>query len=208
MWNVAFAQVDKANAQYKWVTGEPVKYKNWAVNEPAIKQNRELFGAILADGTWQVSEGAGSENKSGVYEFESKTEIPEKSHQIEWVHWKGNIGGNGHWYGVFKNFTDEWPVHKRMAEQLGAHIATISSEEENKFVNSITRKYGKVWIGLTVRPGGGGGGTIPTVPKGGYERVDITGRGPGFQQMPSTSPMTSAPQQVQGTATRMSLRMR
>ena len=165
MWNVAYAQEDKANAQYQWVTGEAVKYKNWAVDEPRIIHNNSYCTVILADGSWQVFHGG--EHKHGVYEFESKTEIPKKSHQIEWVHWKANLGGNGHWYGVFKNHTDVWPDHKRLAEQLGAHLATISSKEENKFVNSITRKYGEVWIGLTVRPGGGGG-TNPLSPKGGY----------------------------------------
>ncbi len=57
---------------------------------------------------------------------------------------------NGHLYYVFRNNDFGWDDAKRYCESLGAHLATISSREENEYVYQyITSKgYQSAFIGL------------------------------------------------------------
>ena len=239
------AKADKAHeAKFRWVTGEPVNYKNWSDGEPDNGNRWQDCAIINKFGQWDDINGEHDEstNKSkrkirGVYERKT---VPPKDSTIEWLRSERNLGGTGHWYGINTNGMS-WMNHKEAAEKLGGYLATISSVEENSFVFSITEKYGAAWIGLALPSasagagggggGGGGGGSSGGGSSGGGSsgggssgggssgggssgggssgggRLNLTGRGAGYQQMPATSPTRSAPQQVQGTPTRKSLRL-
>ena len=75
---------------------------------------------------------------------------------VEWVQWKIEDGGNGHWYAaVLVPEGILWKSAKSAAEDLGegAHLATIANEEENAFVLSVIEnaRYrtasGEFWLG-------------------------------------------------------------
>ena len=202
MWNVAFAEVDKAHeAKFQWVTGEAVNYKHWYSGEPNNSGNVEYFALIYPNGYWYDMNFDVA--RVGVYERKT---APPRDSTIEWLRWEKNLGGTGNWYGVN---TDEmyWTNHKKAAEKLGAHLATISSVEENTLVLSITKKHGNVWIGLAHPTGPPLEPPEPT--GGGYNRMNITGRVLGVPPpIDRTSPTKSEPTQAQGNYTRQSLRIR
>ena len=52
------------------------------------------------------------------------------------VHWPVEAGGNGHWYQTIRVASGEvsWSEAKVMAEQMGGHLATITSAQEDNFV--------------------------------------------------------------------------
>ncbi len=207
---MAFAQDKAHEAKFQWVTGEPVKYKNWSYGEPNNYGNtKEFYAVIKSDGSWNDFCDDENDKQPGVYERKT---APPKDSTIEWLRWEKNLGGTDNWYGV-NNDKMFWKEHKEAAEKLGAHLATISSVEENSFVFSITSKKWAVWIGLahpTGPPTGPPTGRphIELPPPGGYWKTNLIGRGPGFEQIPATSPTNSAPQQNNGTYNRISLRMR
>lgn len=55
---------------------------------------------------------------------------------------------NGHKYMLFSDDV-KWEEAQEACEELGGHLATITSEEEQKFINSILENAGKncYWIG-------------------------------------------------------------
>ena len=210
MANVAFAQDKAHEATFQWVTGEPVNYKNWAPGEPN-KKGLEYYGIfnyptpnLWNDGPETESSGEGG--YPGIYE---RNTPPPKDSKLKWIQWPKSDGGNNHWYAV-NEIVDRWTTHMELAKSMNAHLATTTSEAENSFVARITSGY--TWFGLhrsdapirrkktqVESPQGGGG----------YERTNFTGRPLGTPPpIDRTSPTKSEPQQAQGTATRMSLRMR
>jgi hypothetical protein len=58
------------------------------------------------------------------------------------VEWKISSGGNSHWYLFVSDMASDWNASSRAANNLGGHLATISSPTENAFVfnhlNSIS----------------------------------------------------------------------
>ena len=77
----------------------------------------------------------------------------------EWVQWRVEEGGNGHFYAVV-HVSDgiSWPDANAEArrENPFSHLATITSEEENYFITELLRQsltlefqqtFGGSWIG-------------------------------------------------------------
>jgi hypothetical protein len=70
------------------------------------------------------------------------------AHAQDAVQWRVEDGGNGHWYAL----TDElrpWAFARSAAEDLGAHLATLTSEMENDFAVSlgISNDIKEYWLG-------------------------------------------------------------
>lgn len=66
------------------------------------------------------------------------------SYDFEWIQWKAESGGNGHWYAVVGEQGDPifWTDAREAAANLGAetHLATITSAAENTFIfDSLVR---------------------------------------------------------------------
>ena len=54
---------------------------------------------------------------------------------------------DGHAYKVF-DFTATWNDAKNKCESLGGHLATITSQDEQQFIEELTRNMGELWIGM------------------------------------------------------------
>ncbi|MEE2907167.1 MAG: hypothetical protein VX527_04960, partial [Planctomycetota bacterium] len=54
------------------------------------------------------------------------------------VQWAAEEGGNGHWYAVNPTVSPScWDVDRDMAEAMGGHLATITSDSENSFIAAL-----------------------------------------------------------------------
>lgn len=91
--------------------------------------------------------GCGSADDSDGGDDESVVQLP-----VGWVRWEKEAGGNGHAYGIQRKAA-KWTSARDKAEERGATLATITSEEEQAFVVSrfligadSTTVY---WIGCT-----------------------------------------------------------
>jgi hypothetical protein len=63
------------------------------------------------------------------------------------VQWRVEDGGNGHWYALDLSSRD-WLVAKSLAESLGGHLATPTSQAENVFLVQLTEGHpGDYWLG-------------------------------------------------------------
>jgi hypothetical protein len=75
---------------------------------------------------------------------------------VEWMQWKIEDGGNGHWYALIETPGGlSWQDAKAAAEQLapGTHLATFTSAAEGAFVaekvlsENLGRPYSQPWLG-------------------------------------------------------------
>lgn len=72
------------------------------------------------------------------FSFAAETQIPEDAVEF-----------NGHYYKAY-NQRLAWHTAKTYCEELGGHLVTITSEEENNFVYEMVRKNGiSYWLGGT-----------------------------------------------------------
>ncbi|HEX3718358.1 MAG TPA: hypothetical protein VH595_10365 [Verrucomicrobiae bacterium] len=112
-----------------------------------------------------------------------------------WTQWSSTNGGNDHWYALTPSATD-WDTAEKLAVSLGGTLATITSPEEQNFINGtfLTGEFEHLplWIGLVristnVPTGGARAGAyrvVPVVPSsggssaGGYQVVPIGFGGP------------------------------
>ena len=53
------------------------------------------------------------------------------------VQWRVQDGGNGHWYQLIVAGPVSWHVAKGAAESRGGHLATLTSDPEKRFVQSV-----------------------------------------------------------------------
>jgi hypothetical protein len=74
--------------------------------------------------------------------------FPAITHGQQATQWRVEDGGNGHWYGGVGT-SRTWAQAKIHAEGLGAHLATVTSSDENTFVNSVRASLGldRPWLG-------------------------------------------------------------
>ena len=65
----------------------------------------------------------------------------------ERLQWKTEDGGNGHWYERV-NASVTWHQAKQQAEDMGGHLATLTSDAENTYVYDNFGEAG-AWLGGT-----------------------------------------------------------
>jgi hypothetical protein len=133
---------------WSWVTGEPLKWTNWASGEPN-NAGGESLGMMYPDGSWND----GPDQFGHVLlEFESDPALEE-------VVWEIDDGGNGHTYkGVIFPNRISWEQAKQYAEKSGGALASFETEDEADWVFSelgaftslwsMTHYNGGPWIGL------------------------------------------------------------
>ena len=207
--NVAFAQAKTHRVKYYWVTGEPLVYQNWGSNHDFNHEpdQKHFGGLVFGDGGWRcLTEQTVSWCNIAAYESDNS---PPKDPNINWTQWRKSDGGNDHWYGLNMELRS-WDKHKERAMGMQAYLATMTSAKEDKFVYSLAQKhFTNTFYAANLIFGIYSAEKLTVAPKGGYEKMNLTGRPLGTPPpIDRTSPTKSEPQQAQGSYTRQSLRIR
>lgn len=143
---------------FRWVTGEPYDYTNWASFPKQQPDNfREadwhggedygMFSRYLADQPWTWNDLSidSMHEKVSAYLVEYEPPVDALRHRsmvLDPIHWPQEAGGNGHYYRVVLVLEpQEWTAIRRLAEQsevLGVqgHLVAMESAEERSFVAS------------------------------------------------------------------------
>ena len=139
-----------SDGEFAWVTDEPFEYTAWSGGEP--NNGEGIEDAIMmwsSDGAWndlpsdcqaafeEDKPDYGTENFGFICEWED-TETD------------GRVTFNGHQYKVFDE-SMKWNEAKEYCENLGGHLVTITSQEEEDFIEELIDRYTKITyhIGLT-----------------------------------------------------------
>ncbi len=63
------------------------------------------------------------------------------------IEWSLSQGGNGHYYeAILRPGGITWSEAKAEAESAGGHLATVTTADENSFVNSLIGSNTDIWI--------------------------------------------------------------
>jgi hypothetical protein len=72
-----------------------------------------------------------------------------------WIQWSSAAGGNNHYYALTPSATN-WVAAQKLAHSWGGTLATVTSSNEQNFINSTLLKGGfehlPLWIGLSSSP--------------------------------------------------------
>ena len=131
---------------WKWVTGEDVKYNNFYENEPNNDGNEDYLTLYRNSGKWldvQDNYYQPQINYSFICEYDCDKDVSSIKSQK-------HFSLNGHYYELYSNIVD-WQTAKRICEQKGGHLVTISSAEENDYIYTNIAQYNtnRFWIGLS-----------------------------------------------------------
>ena len=74
------------------------------------------------------------------------------AHAQQAVQWKVSDGGNGHWYALTTPVVN-WSAAQARAADVGGHLATIASAEENAFAAGVAIGENVAYIGAHQLPG-------------------------------------------------------
>ena len=158
--------------QWRWVTGEPFIYQNWAGGEPSDatgEVERYLnFGnssmTFLRKGPqWNDHRDAG--DHAGWHltyplcewdppaapppppAISARTEPWPATARHRWE-------GNGHWYARI-NVPASWSESVEICTRLGGHLATAADAAENEWLNQTFGSFHLCWLGATNAGGDG-----------------------------------------------------
>ena len=148
----------RTGSGFAWITGEQMSYTNWDSRQPDNEDNREdklMLYNYSGDrlGKWNDLSSEGVSDvivAHGDLGFICEWDLDEAAsgagagqQQTSW---------QGHRYQVFNNVS-AWLDAEAFCEQLGGHLATISSQEENDFIYQfiIDAGYTSAYFGLTDR---------------------------------------------------------
>lgn len=127
--------------QWKWITSEDFTYNNWASTQPDNAYNREDKLMVFKEGNYEIGEWNDASNedyiKMGfIIEYEPQLDNAVFTEML-----------NGHTYKVYpENLT--WNEAKEKCENLGGHLITANTPEEQQLVEKITSNYGSnYWLG-------------------------------------------------------------
>lgn len=125
-------------AQWVDVFGNAIPYSNWADSQPDNHQMCENYGEMYKNGTWNDHKNFAK--LAFVCEYENAVSNLEPAISQSF---------NGHKYELY-NIQSSWFEAYRICKQLGGHLATISSAEENEFVARLANTVSNssyTWLG-------------------------------------------------------------
>ena len=126
---------EEPSGGWQWVTGEPLKWSNWANGEPNDFGDED-FAMMYPDGTW--NDGA---NEFGhvLLEFDSNPSLGE-------VTWETSEGGNGHTYqGVIFPERITWEQARTYAKKQGGSLVSFETQEEASWVFDELGSFTSLW---------------------------------------------------------------
>lgn len=130
---------------WKWITNESWNYSNWGGNEPngGTGENVLNYYGDYSDGRW--NDCAADEEFPFICEWEQK-DIDYIRKTYGYVSSSGMIYNNAFYFNgnVYKVFQYDMSYEdaKSYCEQLGGHLATITSKDEDKAVFTYVSKIG------------------------------------------------------------------
>lgn len=139
---------------WSWVTGEEFTYNNWKNSEPnnqgKSEHYLEMFGKTYNNikvGQWNdiMLDGFNGKKDNDFYSDESIGFI------CEWENETTKHSFNGHFYQVYEE-SMTWTEAEDFCKNLGGHLVTITSAEENDFISEFivgSDKNNCYWIGAS-----------------------------------------------------------
>lgn len=132
---------------YKWVTGEKYSFSNWAPSEPNNHNNNENASLIYNKSGYGGEQIAyhGSWNDTAISTITGYIcEIENDKKASATVNW------NGHNYTLYEDLLT-WDEAQKRCKELGGHLVTITSQEEQDAVIDLQKKGKKenYYIGLS-----------------------------------------------------------
>ena len=131
---------------WNWITGDAIRYSNWADGEPNNNNDEDYMVMYRDSGKWNDAHDIYNDFTDSycfICEFENQSFIPsivpEKSFEY-----------NNHQY-EFYSYCVDWQTAERFCEQKGGHLVTITDSAENNAIKSNATGLSRTryWIGLT-----------------------------------------------------------
>lgn len=147
---------EASEGDFRWVTGEPLSYNNWLIGQPDNYDNSEHYVTIpsmdLEYSDWVSYFGQWNDSPDFGNEIHSDT-----GYICEWEEELVNnesfavTSFNGHYYSIIDHKDMNWEEAKAFCEANGGHLVTITSQEEQDFVNMLMLPGDSLyyWIGLS-----------------------------------------------------------
>ncbi len=147
LWIGGYREDD--NTVWMWVTGETWDYTNWGDGEPNNSSNvvsNENRTVLWSGGYWNdlnddnTSESAGYICEWGDAETDSgsddgTTDIPDDA-----------VSYDGHYYKIYTDSVT-WTEAEAQCEALGGYLATITSADEQAFIDEYNSSSKHLWVG-------------------------------------------------------------
>ncbi|WP_270505601.1 lectin-like protein [Eubacterium limosum] len=138
---------EKEEGVYKWVTGEKYSFSNWAPSEPNNHNDNENASLIYNQSGYGGEQIAyhGSWNDTAISTITGYIcEIENDKKASATVNW------NDHDYELYEDFLT-WDEAQKRCKELGGHLVTITSQEEQDAVIGLQKKGKKenYYIGLS-----------------------------------------------------------
>lgn len=140
--------------EFEWITGEPFTFSDWRGGEPSNSEGIEHYLHIVDTGGWndRPATGSGDSYICEWDEYAGQEYIgpePERPKNIpdDAVY----FDVTGHWYKHYDLKDLPWREAEKECEEMGGHLATITSLEENMMVLTL-RPLGKrsyFWLGAS-----------------------------------------------------------
>ena len=145
---------EQSEGCYVWYNGEPCNFINWGEGEPTggdyengVIMNCRTNGTHSL-GTWIDLRIHASTDPRSDYIYKNLGFVCELEYDITQP--KATVSYNGNTYSVYDTSVS-WKFAKQLAQELGGHLVTITSEEENKVVTNLIQGNKKMlyWLGAT-----------------------------------------------------------
>lgn len=138
-----------SGGDFAWITGEPFEYTKWHTGQPDYYLGNEDYLMIYRSSKYWNDLDNLSDNISGkcgyICEWDTtlgSLSIPNSNDNSSVVSY------NGHTYAYY-DLGYTWDDAEKYCESMGGHLATITSEQEQKTVHEMIRNGTKsnYWIG-------------------------------------------------------------
>jgi hypothetical protein len=126
--------------EWAWITGEPFDFTYWDSDEPQDYGGNQWATTMHAYGSWDDGNGDGTVTYF-IMEYESI--VPPVYDRV--------FTYNGHTYALMKT-GQSWANAKEIAQALGGHLVTITSEGEQNAIMEGLSGVGSttyIWMGAT-----------------------------------------------------------
>ncbi|CAG5122281.1 unnamed protein product, partial [Candidula unifasciata] len=141
-------QFDQASSTFSWQDGWPVRYTNWAQDEPNTKAGMRCVTQTL-DGRWNVNNCTSRRPFVCEINFGSPPPATRPSRLTANCPNRGWFAYRGNCYNIESSSPKSWAAASAACTVLGGSLASIHSRTEANYLASRLRNLGHdVWIGL------------------------------------------------------------